>query len=165
MFHLLEASSHFSAREFGTEFYGTVQICFIKFFFFRNSINSALVKLLLLSMTSTSGRSWVEKISCSFDIIDHDVLVYTRMASIHFEWASTTTSNIIPMNKSVKSSYILDHGFWGQGQVLAGSSHLTRLAQYCCFLQLLIGAWLPNIASGYFFYPSNTRMAFMAFWL
>ena len=62
-----------------------------------NLANLLLVKQLSLSDTATSGNPCTAKDTCSFSTVTYVVAVCTTYASLHLEYASTTTRNIFPI--------------------------------------------------------------------
>ena len=63
---------------------------------FRNCSNSALVKLIPLSVTSVSGILKAAKVDCIFSIVTHEVAEVVMYTSIHIECASISMRYILP---------------------------------------------------------------------
>ena len=71
-------------------------------------------------MRSNRERN-LRPMSNSAGIIVKEVAVDMGDTSIHFEWASITTKNILPAMGPAKSMWSLDHGLVGHVQGCSGA--------------------------------------------
>lgn len=86
-----------------------------------NRLNSSEVNCGPLSLTIFSGRLLQEKIDLRAATVFSEVVNIISITSGHFEWTSTTISNIKFINDPVKSICNLFQGADGHSQGLRGA--------------------------------------------
>ena len=64
----------------------------------HEGLNSSLVKFRALSETTISGNPCCANVSLSLQAVAVDVIQFMMYVSIHFDVASTATTNILPRN-------------------------------------------------------------------